>query len=196
MRNYTKLLDLAKDSNGYIFTSDVVENDIPKSYLAFAVKDKVIEKIARGIYILPENFVDDLFVLQRQNLKIVYSAFTSAYLLGLTTRDAEKVYASIPNEYNPHLLKKKGVFIREDLSTYQLGITKVKTVFDNYVVCHDIHRTICDLFNTKYYGDKFVQVEALKNYIRSKEKDITKLMTYAKQLGVDNEIRDKLEVLL
>lgn len=196
MRNYSSLLELAKNNNGYIFSKDVVEKNIPKSYLKYAVEDGVIEKIAHGIYISQDCFVDDLFVFQRLNTKIIYSAFTSAYLLELTTRDSGQIYASIPQNYNAPKLKDKGVFIREDEEMYNIGITNVKTSFGNIVRCHDIHRTICDLFSDKYVGDKFVQVEALKNYLKLSNKDTVKLMKYAKILGVEKQLREKLEVLL
>ena len=196
MRNYSSLLELAKNNNGYIFSKDVVKENIPKSYLKYAVEDGVIEKIAHGIYISQDCFVDDLFVFQKLNTKIIYSAFTSAYLLELTTRDSGQIYASIPRNYNAPKFKGKGVFIREDKDVYNLGITSVKSNFGNIVKCHDIHRTICDLFSDKYVGDKFVQVEALKNYLKLSNKDTVKLMKYAKVLGVDKQLREKLEVLL
>ena len=196
MRNYSSLLELAKNNNGYIFSKDVVKENIPKSYLKYAVEDGVIERIAHGIYISQDCFVDDLFVFQELNTKIIYSAFTSAYLLELTTRDSGQIYASIPQNYNAPKIKDKGVFIREDEDVYNLGMASVKTNFGNIVKCHDIHRTICDLFSDKYVGDKFVQVEALKNYLKLPNKDTVKLMKYAKVLGVDKQLREKLEVLI
>lgn len=69
-------------------------------------------------------------------------------------------------------------------------------MFGNTVKCHDIHRTICDLFSVKYIGDKFIQVEALKNYLKLPNKDTVKLVKYAKVLGVDKKLRDRIEVLL
>ena len=196
MRNYSAILELAKNNNGYIFSKDVVKENIPKSYLKYAVEDGIIEKIAHGIYISEDCYVDDLFVFQKLNTKIIYSAFTSAYLLELTTRDSGQTFASIPQNYNAPKLKGKGVFIREDEDVYNLGIASVKTNFGNIVKCHDIHRTICDLFSDKYVGDRFVQVEALKNYLKLPNKDTVKLMKYAKVLGVDKQLREKLEVLL
>lgn len=86
--------------------------------------------------------------------------------------------------------------MRESDYVYNLGVTTIKTMFGNTVKCHDIHRTICDLFSDKYIGDKFIQVEALKNYLKLPNKDTVKLMRYAKVLGVDKQLREKLEVLI
>ncbi len=196
MRNYSSLLELAKSNNEYIFTNDVIKKNIPKSYLKYAIEDGVIEKITHGIYITRDCFIDDLFILQKLNKKIIYSAYTSAYLLELTTRDSGKIYSSVPQNYNAPKLKERGTFIRESKSVYDIGITCVKTSFGNIIKCHDIHRTICDLFNDKYIGDKFVQIEALKKYLKMPNKDIVKLMKYAKALNVDKQLREKLEILI
>ena len=196
MKNFSKLLNLAKNNNGYVFSKDVTEQNIPKDYLKYAVNESVLEKVAQGIYITTDTYEDKLFIYQKTNTRVIYSAYTSAYLLNLTTRDTEKIYGTTPTRYNKTKLCKDNYIVGEKDDIYNLGITKTKTMFGNEVVCHDIHRTVCDLFNPKYIGDKFVQVEALKNYLNSNDKDITKLMSYAKKLGVDKELRDKLEVLL
>lgn len=53
MKNYSSLLELVKNNNGYIFTNDVVKNNIPKSYLKYAIEDGVIEKL-HMVYIIHE----------------------------------------------------------------------------------------------------------------------------------------------
>jgi len=196
MRNYTKLLELAKNNNGYVFTKDLKQKKIAKDYLKFAVENGILEKVARGIYIESDMFVDSLYVYQLSYSKVVFSAFTSAYLWNLTTRDTEIIYGATPLNYFAKNSRDNAVLIRENNDVYKLGITTIKTMFGNIVKCHDIHRTICDLFSVKYSGDKFVQVEALKKYLKMPNKDTIKLMKYAKILGVDKPLREKLEVLL
>ena len=196
MRNYTKLLELAKQNNGYVFTKDLSQNKIAKDYLKFAIEDGILEKVARGIYIESDKFVDLLYVYQMNYSKVVFSSFTSAYLWNLTTRDTEIVYGATPLNYFAKGSRNNTVLVRENDDIYNLGITTIKTMFGNIVKCHDIHRTICDLFSDKYVGDRFVRVEALKNYLKLPNKDTVKLMKYAKVLGVDKQLREKLEVLL
>ena len=196
MRNYTKLLELAKQNNGYVFTKDLSQNKIAKDYLKFAVEDGILEKVARGIYIESDKFVYLLYVYQMNYSKAVFSSFTSAYLWNLTTRDIEIVYGATPLNYFAKGSRNNTVLVRENDDIYNLGITTIKTMFGNIVKCHDIHRTICDLFSDKYVGDKFIQVEALKKYLKLPNKDTVKLMKYAKVLGVDKQLREKLEVLL
>ena len=154
MRNYTKLLELAKQNNGYVFTKDLSQNKIAKDYLKFAVEDRILEKVARGIYIESDKFVDLLYVYQMNYSKIVFSSFTSAYLWNLTTRDTEIIYGATPLNYFAKYSHNNTVLVRENDDIYNLGITTIKTMFGNIVKCHDIHRTICDLFSDKYVGDR------------------------------------------
>ena len=179
-----------------MFTKDLTQNKIAKDYLKFAVEDGILEKVARGIYIESDKFVDLLYVYQMNYSKIVFSSFTSAYLWNLTTRDTEIIYGATPLNYFAKSSHNNTVLVRENDDIYNLGITTIKTMFGNIVKCHDIHRTICDLFSDKYVGDRFVRVEALKNYLKLPNKDTVKLMKYAKVLGVDKQLREKLEVLL
>ncbi len=156
-----------------------------------------LEKVARGIYIKSDEFADLLYVYQMNYTKVIFSAFTSAYLWDLTTRDTNIIYGVTPlNNYAKDSRNNNVVLVRESDYVYNLGATAIKTMFGNTVKCHDIHRTICDLFSDKYIGDKFIQVEALKNYLKLQNKDIIKLMKYAKVLGVYKKLRDRIEVLL
>jgi len=194
MKDYTKLLGLAR--NSVITTKDLVTANIGKDYLKYAIQDNVIEKVAHGVYIPKHEYEDTLFIFQLRNSKLIFSCYTSAYLLGMTTRDTDVIYASAPLNYNTSKLQNGNVILRERELLYSLGLTEAKTMFGNNVRIHDTERTVCDFFNPKYVGDKFVQIEVLKNYLQSKEKNLTKLFDYAKTLGVLEELRKRVEVLL
>lgn len=196
MRDYSKIIELSKKNNGYVFSSDIVSYGIAKDYLKFAIQDEIIEKVEQGIYIIKGNFIDNLFIIQKANSRIIYSAYTSAYLQELTTRDSGKIYATVPLSYHSTKLTKDNYIVRENKDIYDLGQTTIISSFGNEIVCHDIHRTVCDLFSSKYVGDKFVQNEALKTYLMRKDKDLIRLKKYAKILNVEEELRNKLEVLV
>jgi len=194
MKNCSKLVKLAK--NGLIRTKDVSAAGIGRDYLRYAVEDGIIENIARGIYILKNELEDRLFVFQLKNSKLIFSAYTSAYLLGLTTRDSDVFSVSAPLNYNNPKLQHVHSVVREKKNIYSLGLSEANTAFGNPVKIHDAERTVCDLFSPKYAGDRFVQVEALKNYLQSADKNLVKLFEYAKLLCVYNELRMRIEVLL
>jgi len=196
MKDYSRIIKLAEQNNGYVLSKDVNKEGISRDYLKYAVEDGIIDCVKRGIYILKGELIDDLFVLQQNNNVLVYSAFTSAYLHNLTTRDSEIVYGTVPKDYNSKKLFLGNQISRETEDIYNLGVCEIVSVFGNKIRCHDIHRTVCDLFSKKYSGDKFAQIESLKNYVLSKEKNLEKLMAYANELSVYREIKERVEVLL
>jgi hypothetical protein len=194
MKNYSKLVNLAQ--NGLIRTKDVSAAGISRDYLRYAVEDGVIENIACGVYILKNELEDRMFIFQLKNSKLVFSAYTSAYLLGLTTRDSDVFSVSAPLNYNNPKLQHTHSIVREKEDVYGLGLSEVNTVFGNPVKIHGAERTVCDLFSPKYAGDRFVQIEALKSYLQSADKNLVRLFEYAKFLGIYNKLKTRIEVLL
>lgn len=198
MRDYTKLLKLAEDNNGVIQTKMVVENNISKNYLRFAVQDGVLEKMRNGIYITPNTMADELFFLQLKVKNLIYSYETSAYYNELTTRTPLTLSITTTRDNNVSTVKSSYEldfhFVSKDI--LNLGLTTTKTMLGNTIQIYDKERTICDLFSKSYNGDKFVINESLRTYLKLKDKDLTKLLKYAKKLGVDKELREKLEILL
>lgn len=198
MRDYSKLLKLAKENNGIIQTKVVVENNISKHYLRFAVQDKVLEKVKNGIYITPDTMEDELYFLQLKSKNLIYSYDTSAYYNQLTTRSPLTLSITTLKGNNTYSIKSKYAldfhFVSKDL--FNLGLTTTKTMFGNEIVIYDKERTICDLFSKTYNGDKFIANESLKTYLRMRDRNLNKLMNYAKELNVDEILREKLEILL
>lgn len=198
MRDYSKLLKLAKDNNGIIQTKMAVENNISKHYLRFAVQDKVLEKVRNGIYITPETMEDELYFLQLKSKNLIYSYETSAYYNGLTTRNPLTLSITTIQGNNTYQLKSqyKLEFHFVPKCKFDLGLTTVKTMYGNTIQIYDKERTICDLFSKNYVGDRYVVNESLKTYLKMEDKNLIKLLKYAKELGVEKELKDKLEILL
>lgn len=198
MRDYSKLLKLADANNGIIQTKMVVENNISKNYLRFAVQDGILEKVRNGIYITPSTMEDEVYYLQLKVKDLIYSYETSAYYNGLTTRTPLTLSITTTRDNNVSTVKSSYKldfhFVSEDILNF--GSTTTKTMLGNEIKIYDKERTICDLFSKSYNGDRFVINESLKTYLKMKDKDLNKLLNYAKKLGVDKELREKLEILL
>ena len=75
-----KILNLFK--NGYLTTKDVVNNNIPRTYLTKLVKEGKIERISRGVYAKKNVLVDEFVVLQSKSKNAIYSNTTALYLYG------------------------------------------------------------------------------------------------------------------
>jgi hypothetical protein len=79
---------------------------------------------------------------------------------------------------------------------YELGVITVDSPSGNVIRVYDVEKTLCDMFSPRHKADKDVQLTALKRYMKRKNKDLSKLMRYAKILRVEKGLRPYLEVLL
>ena len=59
-----------------------------------------------------------------------------------------------------------------------------------------MERTICDILRVKNKKDPQMFVYAIKEYAKSANKNLSRLMKYAKEFGVEAELRQCMEVLL
>ena len=61
---------------------------------------------------------------------------------------------------------------------------------------YDLERTICDIVRYREYMDREIFTKAIKQYSKLKEKDLNKLMKYAKKFKIEKKIIEYMEVLL
>lgn len=196
--NYkSQLENLIKEKNGLILTKEVEEAGIPRYYLAVFVKEKKIERISQGVYITPDTFDDEMYVLQARNQRIIFSHETALYLHDLTDRDPLEWSVTVPYGYNATHLRDEGIkvySIKKDL--HQMGIKKMKTQFGRTIMAYDRERTICDILRNRNNTDVAILNEGIKRYLENKDKNIPQLMRYGEKLRIQNVLRKYVEILL
>lgn len=192
-----KIIVLANKYNGYITTKEVVKNTIPKIYLTKLVEEKKLIRISRGLYMLPDCFEDEYYRFQVIACHSVFSLETALYLHNFSDRVPTIYNISVPRNYNGCLLKEKNVklsYVKDEL--LNLGITEIESPMGQKIKAYDLERTICDIIKSKNKIDPEIFSKALKQYTKSKEKNLNKLIIYARKLKVEDEVRNYLEVLL
>lgn len=197
MTKYEIMDSITEQYDGYLLTSVVQKAGISRTYLLKYVKEQKMEQVQAGIYILPEIWPDPFYILQLKNKGVVFSNETALYLHGLMEYEPSKIYVSVKQGYNATHLIKRGIkpyFVKQEL--FEQGVTEVKTIFGNDVFVYDIDRTICDMVKRKEEMDIQVFQTALKEYMSGSMKNIYRLMTYAKLMGIERKIREYTEVLL
>lgn len=197
MTKFEMLDKIIEQNAGYLLTSTVQDSGISRTYLSRYVKERELERIETGIYILPEIWPDPLYVLQLKNKETVFSNETALYLYGLMEHEPKRICLSVKRGYNATHLIKRGIkpyFVKKEL--FNQGVTLVKTSYGNEVRVYDIDKTICDMIHRKDEMDIQVFQTALKEYINGNRKNIHRLMVYAQQMGLERKIRNYLEVLL
>lgn len=190
------VLKLLKENNNILKSQDLKKNNIDNKLLIRMMQEGLIERVDKGLYIDANVIEDEFYTFQHKCKKAVFSHSTALYFHDLSDRAPIRYMVTVPSGYNSRLLKdEKYVFsyIKKDL--YELGIIKVKTIYQNEVYCYDIERTICDIVRDKDKIDPALFVDAMRRYTRLKDNNYGKLYDYAERLNIKQEIVKYVEVL-
>lgn len=192
-----KLLEIAKGHNGYVTSGQATEAGIPRRELAEATEAGELVKLDRGLYALPDTWEDPLVVAQHRFARGVFSDDTALWLWGLSDRAPFLLTMTFPRGYNKTAAKASGISCRSCADdVLRLGLATAGTPYGNEVRAYDAERSLCDVVRGQRVVDAQLVVPAFRKYVRGGGCDPTKLVSYAKKLGVERKIRGYLEVLL
>lgn len=196
MTKYDQMEELLKQNRGYLFSTLVEKEGISRTYLARFVKDRNLEKVAKGVYIAEDTWNDSLFILQHSNPKIVFSGETALYLNMLMEREYSDIVVSVPEGHNGARLRERGVIVHQEKeSVFGLGVTEITTNYGNPVRAYNSERCICDLVRQRSKYEVQTYKSAIKTYMRRKDKNLTRLIQYAEILKIRDEIDKYVEVM-
>lgn len=179
---------------GIIQIADIVAEGISKQYAIQYLQNRNCERVAKGVYLAPDAWRDDLYIISLQYKKIVYSHDTALYLLGLSEREPICFTVTVPRGYKVDYKVKsplKKVTAVEE--RYSLGMDTAVTPYGHTVPCYNAERTLCDIFRTATEMQE--KQFAVKEYLNGK-KNLPRLMEYAKMFQVEKKIKQYMEVLL
>jgi len=197
MTDFEQLDSLADMKNGVLTTADVVEAGIAKAVLARFIRERQYERVYHGIYLSPDVWRDEWYLMQLRCPQIIYSHDNALFFHELTDREPMQTIVTVKTGYNPSRLTADGVkvyTVKSDL--YELGITETKTIFGNIVRTYNMERTICDIVRSRNTLDAQIFYDALKQYVRKKEKNLSQLMKYAQAFHVDKMVGEYMRTLL
>lgn len=197
MTKTEQIIKMYKKNKGYLFTSEVMEAGISRTYLAKFVKENNMERVAQGIYICEDTWLDELYILQKRYDAIVYTGMTALYLHGLIDREYSQIEVVAPAPFNGSRLREEGVIVHQiSPEIYELGITTVDTNFGNTVRVHDKEKCICDTI--LHRGQMEIQhfQTALKGYMSETDKRLSVLMKYAEKMNMRDEVMKYVEVMI
>ena len=180
---------LLAENNGVLKTSDVVAAGISKETFYKYAKSAGLEKAAHGIYLSPDCLTDEMYLLQVQFPKAIYSHEAALYLHGLAEKEPIPFSVTVPASYNSGGLVKKGV------QAYYIGICEAQTPGGHFVKTYDMERTICDILRKRKNMDISVFNYAVKEYMKRKDKRISVLSRYAVALRIEKQINETMGVL-
>jgi predicted transcriptional regulator of viral defense system len=195
MTNTELIFTLAETHNGTVTTSMVSEAGIPRYCLKQLTDKNLLMKAARGVYVLPEVWEDELFILQYTYRKGIFSHETALWLLGFSDRTPQKYTMTFPFGYHTAKLSAKVHFKQAIEGLYELGIGEILSPGGHPVAVYSIERTLCDIVRGKNAQDVQLVQQAMKKYVSSKSRNIPLLLEFADKTRVLAKIRTYVEAL-
>lgn len=197
MSRFDLLDNLVAEGNGYLRTSQVLENGISKPTLAEYVSKRNMERVAQGLYLAEDAWPDELYQIFFLNQRIIFSHETALLLHGLMEREPGFISVTVRAGYNATHLRRRGMRVYQVKSNIaELGVMEVETNFGNLVRAYDMERTICDIIRYKDSMDVQIFQYAMKEYMAGHRKNLNRLMAYAEKFQIDSTVRTYTEVML
>lgn len=197
MTDTKRLEDLAAADGGVLTTAAAVKAGISKTALAAFVSKNHYERVSLGVYLSPDAWRDETYLLQLRCPQVVFSHDTALFFHDLTDREPPHITVTARTGYNPKHLTSQGVkvfTVKKEL--YEIGLSVAVTAFGHQVQVYDMERTICDILRSRSVMETQMLQDALKQYARRKEKNLQNLMEYAKSFRVEKLVRQYMGVLL
>lgn len=185
------------DDSGILLTKNAIEAGISKHALYNFIRDNGFEKAAHGVYASPETWEDENYILSLRCPQGVLSHDEALYYHGLTDREPLQKTITIYTGYGTSRMVADGIkvfTVKKEL--LDIGKEIVKTSYGHDIPLYNRERTICDLIRSRNRFEIQDSQTALKTYIMGKNKNLNRLMEYAKLFHVDKKIREYMEVLL
>ncbi len=195
MGNSLGILDVVRSKGGYI-TAKELNSRSEYNHLLKKVREGEIVRVSPGVYALSESLANTMIDLQKVIPRGILCSYSVWAYYGLTTQVPKSICVAIerdrkvvPPKYPPvtiHSVKSSVFHIGE--TTAQVG---------GYTVpIYDIERSVCDAVKARNKIGIDVCSEILKSYLTRTDRNITKLMRYAKRLRVSSTISKYLEIEL
>lgn len=193
MSNEEKIKKFLNQNNGYITTAEFISLGISRHLIPNFINEGLIRKVAYGMYIDNSLLEDPYYILQKKYSHAIFSFNTAFYILNLTNRTPHEIDISVPKgkrvrgNYNIHYVSKK---------YYEIGIIETKSPSGNKIKVYNAERCICDMYRINKEFDLELQNRILDYYFHSKDKDLDRLLEYAKIFNIYEKINTIVEVMM
>ncbi len=188
--------ELFKQNNGYIETTGIKKRNI--FYQLHKLQEQgLVERLRPGLYkhfeMSSGNEWEDVAHIVKDGIFCLRSA-CFYYKLG----------TDIPNEYQLAIPNKKKIRLPDypliklfywEEKYLNIGVTNTK-VNNTEIHIYDIHKTVCDVIRFRNKLDDELLNQVVKNYLRSKDKNMDTLYKYGVIFKIEDKIQEYINLLL
>ena len=194
-----KIKEVFYANHGYSSTGDISTAGIDRRILRDLINEDTIEKIKRGLY----RWKDAKFDIEEELINVskiiphgVICLESALAYYKLTTYTPGEYTIAVRRNYNIKLPDYPPIRLYYFSDKYYIdGVEKID-IDGNIIKIYNIEKTICDCLRYEDKISKDIIVESVKEYVKRRDKNISKLMNYAAKAKVKDAVQKYIEVLI
>lgn len=191
-----QIIKLIEEAGGWIKSADLRAWGVNYYAVDVLLEKGLLERVQRGIYRLTSHPYDEKTEVARRIPAGVFCMFTACAYYELSTFTSAELHVAVPRkariflpEYPPVKLY---YWSRIPLET---GVIEIDSA-GSKVKMYDLEKTVSDIIRLRNKIGSDLAREVMRNYVRRKDRDLVKLMHYARKLRIEKPVRNYLEILL
>ena len=180
-------------SGGVIRSYELQE---PRAYYNInkEIKSGNVIRIKNGVYMLPEELASTMIDVARIVPGGVVCMYSAWDYYGLTTQIPDGFYIAIEKHRKVVVPEIMGIILCYWQEKYcTMGVEEIE-IANHKVKIFCIEKSVCDAIKFRNKIGTEVAIEILKNYLKRKERNISLLMDFAKQMRILSTMRQYLEM--
>lgn len=180
-------------SGGVIRSYELQE---PRAYYNInkEIKSGNVIRIKNGVYMLPEELASTMIDVARIVPGGVVCLYSAWDYYGLTTQIPDGFYIAIEKHRKVVVPEIMGIILCYWQEKYcTIGVEEIE-IANHKVKIFCIEKSVCDAIKFRNKIGTEVAIEILKNYLKRKERNISLLMDFAKQMRILSTMRQYLEM--
>ena len=191
-----KIISCISAHGGYAKAEVLRAEGIHSSHIVRLVKSGALIRLKRGLYSLSRSGErSELVDIQRAVPDGIFCLGTALSLHGIGTWEPAEIQLAIRRDYRITLPNFPPVKLFSFSGTrLELGIVE-KATEGGTIRVYDLEKTICDIIRFRNSLGLDIAMEALKEYLKLRGRNIPRLLEYAKLLRMEGSIRGYLEAL-
>jgi predicted transcriptional regulator of viral defense system len=187
------LTQLCRTNHGYIRTKDFGRNRQLFSELKVWVEAGKVEKIKPGLYrnvAFPQKLEwEEVALIVPKGIFCLFSAWQ---IHELSTQIPSDFHLAVPHKLKMSLPEYPPIHLYHWTETYlKTGIEQK----DGFLV-YDREKSVCDAIRFRNKVGLDITAEVVKNYLKLKNRNMDKLLQYARELRVEKQLLNYLAVLI
>jgi predicted transcriptional regulator of viral defense system len=180
---------------GYLKKQDIPDR---KTYIRLLkmIESGKVERLKRGVYCYSDTMSDVMIDVDRIIINGVLCMFSAWFHYQLSTQIPQSFNIAIEKNHKAVLPDYPLISLYYWQKKYhELGVVRQK--INGYTVnIYDLEKSVCDAvkYRTKIGVD--VSSEILKNYLKRRDRNISKLIEYAKVMRIEKVLKSYLDIQL